>query len=335
MEKEKEIILKAQNVKKYFPITGVLGKVEANVRAVDDVSLYLYRGETYGLVGETGCGKSTLGRTLIALLPATSGTIEINGRDITKMKEQELRRMRQKVQIVFQDPYTSLNPRMRVGDILMETMKIQGLGERQDRMDTVIDLMGKVGLRMEFFYRFPHELSGGQRQRVGLARALILNPDLVVCDEPVSALDVSVQSQIINLLLDMQDERELTYLFISHDMSVIKYTSNRTGVMYLGHLVEEAGTDQLFELPLHPYTQVLLSAVPSPNPHIKKNRIVLAGDLPSPINPPAGCVFHTRCPQAMDRCKTEAPVMHEAAPGHRVACHLCGGGIGGTGGAPS
>ena len=243
--------------------------------------------------------------------------------------------MRQKVQIVFQDPYTSLNPRMRVGDILMETMKIQGLGERQDRMDTVIDLMGKVGLRMEFFYRFPHELSGGQRQRVGLARALILNPDLVVCDEPVSALDVSVQSQIINLLLDMQDERELTYLFISHDMSVIKYTSNRTGVMYLGHLVEEAGTDQLFELPLHPYTQVLLSAVPSPNPHIKKNRIVLAGDLPSPINPPAGCVFHTRCPQAMDRCKTEAPVMHEAAPGHRVACHLCGGGTCGTGGAPS
>ena len=239
---EKEIILKATNVKKYFPITGVLGKVVDNVKAVDDVTMHLYRGETYGLVGETGCGKSTLGRTLIALLPATSGSIEINGQDITKMKEHDLRKMRQKVQIVFQDPYTSLNPRMRVGDILMETMQIQGIGTRRDRMDTVIDLMAKVGLRMEFFYRFPHELSGGQRQRVGLARALILGPDLIVCDEPVSALDVSVQSQIINLLLDMQDERGLTYLFISHDMSVIRYTSNRTGVMYLGCLLYTSKT---------------------------------------------------------------------------------------------
>ncbi len=333
---EKEIILKATNVKKYFPITGVLGKVVDNVKAVDDVTMHLYRGETYGLVGETGCGKSTLGRTLIALLPATSGSIEINGQDITKMKEHDLRKMRQKVQIVFQDPYTSLNPRMRVGDILMETMQIQGIGTRRDRMDTVIALMAKVGLRMEFFYRFPHELSGGQRQRVGLARALILGPDLIVCDEPVSALDVSVQSQIINLLLDMQDERGLTYLFISHDMSVIRYTSNRTGVMYLGHLVEEAVTDDLFAQALHPYTQVLLSAVPSPDPHVKKKRIVLEGDLPSPINPPSGCVFHTRCPKAMERCGTEVPLMREVAPGHRVACHLCDGmacGPAGAGGA--
>lgn len=318
----KDIILKAANVKKFFPITGLLGKVVDNVKAVDDVTLHFYRGETYGLVGETGCGKSTLGRTLIALLPATEGSIEINGRDITKMKEDELRKMRQKVQIVFQDPYTSLNPRMRVGDILMETMKIQGIGARRDRMDTVIDLMANVGLRMEYFYRFPHELSGGQRQRVGLARALILNPDLVVCDEPVSALDVSVQSQIINLLLEMQNKRHLTYLFISHDMGVIRYTSNRTGVMYLGHLVEEAVTDELFAYALHPYTQVLLSAVPSPNPHVKKERIVLSGDLPSPINPPSGCVFHTRCPQAVERCKTEVPLMREMASNHRVACHL-------------
>ena len=272
---EKEIILKATHVKKYFPITGVLGKVVDNVKAVDDVSLEIYRGETYGLVGETGCGKSTLGRTLIALTRATEGSIEIGGKDITKLKERELRKMRQKVQIVFQDPYTSLNPRKRIGDILMETMEIQNIGQRSERMDTIIDLMGKVGLRQEFYYRFPHELSGGQRQRVGLARALILNPELIVCDEPVSALDVSVQSQIINLLLDMQEERKLSYLFISHDMSVIRYTSNRTGVMYLGHLVEEAVTDDLFTQPLHPYTQVLLSAVPSPNPHIKKKRIVV------------------------------------------------------------
>ena len=233
--------------------------------------------------------------------------------------------MRRRIQMVFQDPYTSLDPRQRIGDILMEVLAIQNIGStRQERQALVMETLSKVSLRPEHFYRFPHEFSGGQRQRVGLARALILNPDLIVCDEPVSALDVSVQSQIINLLQDLQEERGLTYLFISHDMSVIRYTSNRVGVMYLGHLVEEAATDDLFAMPLHPYTQVLLSAVPAANPHTKKQRIVLEGDLPSPINPPGGCVFHTRCPYAMGICGQQCPAMREVMPGHRVACHLHG-----------
>ena len=320
---QKEVILQAQDVKKYFPIRGAMGRVVNHVKAVDGVSLELYRGETYGLVGETGCGKSTLGRTLIHLTPATQGSIRVEGQDLTKMKPGPLRSMRRRIQMVFQDPYTSLDPRQRIGDILMEVLAIQGIGStRQERQALVMETLSKVSLRPEHFYRFPHEFSGGQRQRVGLARALILNPDLIVCDEPVSALDVSVQSQIINLLQDLQEERGLTYLFISHDMSVIRYTSNRVGVMYLGHLVEEAATDDLFAMPLHPYTQVLLSAVPAANPHTKKQRIVLEGDLPSPINPPGGCVFHTRCPYAMGICGQQCPAMHEVMPGHRVACHL-------------
>ena len=320
---QKEVILQAQDVKKYFPIRGTMGRVVNHVKAVDGVSLELYRGETYGLVGETGCGKSTLGRTLIHLTPATQGSIRVEGQDLTKMKAGTLRSMRRRIQMVFQDPYTSLDPRQRIGDILMEVLAIQGIGKtRQERQDLAMQTLSKVSLRPEHFYRFPHEFSGGQRQRVGLARALILNPDLIVCDEPVSALDVSVQSQIINLLQDLQQERGLTYLFISHDMSVIRYTSSRVGVMYLGHLVEEAATDDLFAMPLHPYTQVLLSAVPSANPHTKKQRIVLEGDLPSPINPPGGCVFHTRCPYAMGICSQQCPAMHEVMPGHRVACHL-------------
>ena len=302
-----------------------MGRVVNHVKAVDGVSLELYRGETYGLVGETGCGKSTLGRTLIHLTPATEGSIRVEGQDLTKMKPGPLRSMRRRIQMVFQDPYTSLDPRQRIGDILMEVLAIQGIGStRQERQALVMETLSKVSLRPEHFYRFPHEFSGGQRQRVGLARALILNPDLIVCDEPVSALDVSVQSQIINLLQDLQEERGLTYLFISHDMSVIRYTSNRVGVMYLGHLVEEAATDDLFAMPLHPYTQVLLSAVPAANPHTKKQRIVLEGDLPSPINPPGGCVFHTRCPYAMGICGQQCPAMREVMPGHRVACHLHG-----------
>ena len=322
---QKEVILQAQDVKKYFPIRGTMGRVVNHVKAVDGVSLELYRGETYGLVGETGCGKSTLGRTLIHLTPATQGSIRVEGQDLTKMKPGPLRSMRRRIQMVFQDPYTSLDPRQRIGDILMEVLAIQNIGStRQERQALVMETLSKVSLRPEHFYRFPHEFSGGQRQRVGLARALILNPDLIVCDEPVSALDVSVQSQIINLLQDLQEERGLTYLFISHDMSVIRYTSNRVGVMYLGHLVEEAATDDLFAMPLHPYTQVLLSAVPAANPHTKKQRIVLEGDLPSPINPPGGCVFHTRCPYAMGICGQQCPAMREVMPGHRVACHLHG-----------
>lgn len=322
-----ETILKAEHVKMYFPIRGALGKVLNYVKAVDDVSLSLRKGETYGLVGETGCGKSTLGRTLIRLLSATEGTISYKGTDLLSVSEGEMRRLRRQLQMVFQDPYTSLNPRMRAGDILMEVLEIQGIGDRDSRMAEALSVLEKVGLLPEHFYRFPHEFSGGQRQRIGLARALILNPELIICDEPVSALDVSVQSQIINLLLDMQEERGLTYLFISHDMSVIRYIADRVGVMYLGHLVEEAPVDELFEHPVHPYTQVLLSAVPSDNPHVKKDRVILEGDLPSPIDPPAGCAFCTRCPYATDRCRTERPEMTEIREGHRAACHRVSGNL--------
>ena len=318
---ERKVLLRATDVKKYFPITGLFGKVENYVKAVDGVSLELYKGETYGLVGETGCGKSTLGRTLIRLLPATEGSVELDGMELTTLSAAESRKLRRRVQMVFQDPFTSLNPRKRIGDILTEALDIQNIGEKSQRMDMAMELMQQVGLLVEHYYRYPHELSGGQRQRVGLARALIVNPELVVCDEPVSALDVSVQSQILNLLVDMQKKRELTYLFISHDMAVIRYVSDRIGVMYLGHLVEEAEAAELFANPLHPYTQVLLSAVPSPDPHVKKQRTVLEGDLPSPIDPPGGCVFHTRCPRAKECCRHELPPMREVSPGHKVACH--------------
>lgn len=319
---EKEILLQANNVKQYFPITGLFGRVENYVKAVDGVSIQLYKGETYGLVGETGCGKSTLGRTLIHLLPPTEGEIYLDGTNITALSSSQSRKLRSRVQMVFQDPYTSLNPRKRIGNILTEALDIQNIGKKEDRMEMVMELMQQVGLLVEHYYRYPHELSGGQRQRVGLARALIVNPELVVCDEPVSALDVSVQSQILNLMVDMQKRRKLTYLFISHDMAVIRYVSDRIGVMYLGHLVEEATTAELFRRPLHPYTQVLLSAVPTPNPHVKKQRTVLEGDLPSPIDPPGGCVFHTRCPRAKDCCRNELPPLRTLGDGHKVACHF-------------
>ncbi len=321
---EKKVLLSAVDVKKYFPIAGLFGKVENYVKAVDGVSLELYEGETYGLVGETGCGKSTLGRTLIHLLPATEGSVTLDGVDITALSPTESRKLRRRVQMVFQDPFTSLNPRKRIGDILTEALDIHNIGKKEERMEIAMELMGQVGLLMEHYYRYPHELSGGQRQRVGLARALIVDPELVVCDEPVSALDVSVQSQILNLLVDMQKKRKLTYLFISHDMSVIRYMSERIGVMYLGHLVEEAETAELFAHPQHPYTQVLLSAVPSPDPHAVKQRTVLEGDLPSPIDPPGGCVFHTRCPKAKECCKHELPPLRPCGDGHKVACHFPG-----------
>lgn len=317
-----ETILKAEHVKMYFPVRGTFGKVINHVKAVDDVSLELFKGETYGLVGETGCGKSTLGRTLIRLLTATEGKIYYKDKDLLSISTSEMRRMRRELQMVFQDPYTSLNPRMRAGDILTEILSIQGIGTRDSRMAAALEILERVGLLPEHFYRFPHEFSGGQRQRIGLARALILNPELVICDEPVSALDVSVQSQIINLLLDMQEERGLTYLFISHDMSVIRYIADRVGVMYLGHLVEEAPVDELFSNPAHPYTQVLLSAVPSDDPHVKKERVILQGDLPSPIDPPAGCVFCTRCPYAKAECAEKRPEASYINEGHRVYCHL-------------
>lgn len=321
---KKDIVLQADHLRKWFPVKGFVGQTIGNVKAVDDVSFRLYRGETYGLVGETGCGKSTLGRTIIRLLDPTDGTITVDGEDITKLSHRQLRPIRSKMQMVFQDPYTSLDGRMHVGDILMETLAIQNEVPREERMNRVLAILSEVGLLADHFYRYPHELSGGQRQRVGLARALLLHPDLIVCDEPVSALDVSVRAQIINLLLDLQKEENLTYLFISHDMSVVRYMADRVGVMYLGHLVEEAGTDTIFRQPLHPYTQVLLSAVPTPDPHTKHERVVLEGDLPSPLDPPSGCVFHTRCPHATERCAAECPEMREVAPGHRVACHRAG-----------
>ncbi|MDY3919478.1 MAG: dipeptide ABC transporter ATP-binding protein [Candidatus Limivivens sp.] len=321
-QEERKVVIKAENVCKYFQVKGGMGKASGQVKAVDGVSLELYAGETYGLVGESGCGKSTLGRTLIRLLDPTSGTILLDGTNIADISKKKMRTMRQKVQMVFQDPYTSLNPRKRVGDILMEALEIHKIGTKQERMATAMKMLAKVGLRPEHFYRYPHEFSGGQRQRVGLARALILNPQIIICDEPVSALDVSIQSQIINLLQSLQKEGNLSYLFIAHDMSVVKYISDRIGVMYLGHLVEEAETDELFAHTLHPYTQALLSAVPDTNPHVKKERIILEGDLPSPMNPPSGCVFHTRCPKACAECAKKVPVLQEIRPGHKVACLL-------------
>jgi oligopeptide/dipeptide ABC transporter ATP-binding protein len=321
----KEPILKVNHVKKFFPIKKSLlqfNQEQSFVQAVNDVSFTLYKGETYGLVGESGCGKSTTGRTLLKLTEPTEGQALYNGDDIFKLSEQELRKVRQDIQMVFQDPYSSLNPRKRIGKTLEEPLVIHNIGTAKERTEIVMDILDTVGLQLEHYYRYPHEFSGGQRQRIGLARALIVNPKILIMDEPVSALDVSIQSQILNLLKKLQSELDLSYLFISHDMSVVRHISDRIGVMYLGRLVEEAPTDVLFANPLHPYTQALLSAVPTPTLGAKKERIILKGDLPSPMNPPSGCVFHTRCPFAMDRCKTEIPQKKQLTAEHHVACHL-------------
>ncbi|MGN0779253.1 MAG: ABC transporter ATP-binding protein [Aristaeellaceae bacterium] len=322
--RDNPIVLEAENVATWFPIRGAMGRVTGHVKAVDGVSLTIRQGETYGLVGESGCGKSTLGRTLIRLLEPTSGTVRLFGQDISHLSEKEMLAYRRDVQIVFQDPYTSLNPRQRVGSMLMEVMAIHHIGASADeRMAIALETLAQVGLHTEHFYRYPHEFSGGQRQRIGLARALILGPKLVVCDEPVSALDVSIQSQMINQLCDLRDEKGLSYLFISHDMSVVRYISDRVGVMYLGHLVEEAPTDEIFQHPLHPYTQTLLSAVPSTDPNARRDRITLQGDPPSPIDPPSGCVFRTRCPYATPACADTVPALVEVSPGHKTACPRC------------
>lgn len=318
-----QILLEAHNLKKFFPVDKKINGQKVEVKAVNDVTFSIYSDEVYGLVGETGCGKSTLGRTLLRLMEATAGQILYRGQEVTNIPQHEFRRYRQKMQMIFQDPYTSLNPRKSVGKILEEVLAIQGVKKAKERMDRSLEILEKVGLRPEHYYRYPHEFSGGQRQRVGIARALIVNPEFIVCDEPVSALDVSIQSQIINLLLDLKEKVNLSYLFIAHDISVVRYISDRIGVMYLGQLFEEATTTELFQNPLHPYTQALLSSVPVID--FKKERgerKLIEGELPSPLSPPAGCRFHTRCPYVKDICKKECPAMITVEKGHRVMCHL-------------
>ena len=318
---EKLAIMEVKNLKKYFPVQSSLRKQPAAVKAVDDVSLTIYKGETLSLVGESGCGKSTTGKCLCGLIPATSGEVRFMNQDITKLKGKDKKAMTKNIQMIFQDPYSSLNPRKKVGSIIEESLTIHNIGaSRQERMDMAMKIFLKVGMREDQYFRYPHEFSGGQKQRIGIARALILNPELIVCDEPVSALDVSIQSQILNLLSEMKKERNITYLFISHNMSVVRYISDRVGVMYLGHLVELAPTEELYTNPLHPYTKALLSAVPEINPHIKKNKIKLTGEIPSPLNPPSGCVFHNRCPNATSYCGDAIPVLKEVSPGHFVSC---------------
>ncbi|MFA9560320.1 ABC transporter ATP-binding protein [Evansella sp. AB-rgal1] len=320
--KEPKKILEVKGLKKYFPVKNSIGLTKNYVKAVNGVSFHLKEGETYGLVGESGCGKSTLGRTLLRLTDNTEGEAIFQGRDLFKLTKEEMRKIRLEMQMVFQDPYSSLNPRKRIGDIIEEPMRIHNIGTKSERIKIIMEILEKVGLQPEQFYRYPHEFSGGQRQRIGIARALVLNPKLIICDEPVSALDVSIQSQIINLLEEVQDQFKLTYLFIAHDLSVVRHISDRIGVMYLGKMMEEANTDDLYENPLHPYTQALLSAVPHPDPTIKRERIALTGEIPSPSNPPSGCIFHTRCPYVMDECKTTEPVIKEIQKDHFVACHL-------------
>ncbi|TLS38626.1 ABC transporter ATP-binding protein [Pseudalkalibacillus caeni] len=316
-------LLEVKELKKHFPLNkGWFGRQTGSVKAVDGVSFVINEGETLGLVGESGCGKSTTGRMIMSLLKPTDGQIWFKGQEISKLKDDEVRDLRKDFQMVFQDPYASLNPRMKVKDIVAEPLIIHGEKDKGVIQNRVDELMKTVGLNAFQADRYPHEFSGGQRQRIGIARALAVKPKLIIADEPVSALDVSIQSQILNLLQDLQEEMGLTYLFIAHDLSVVEHISDRIGVMYLGRLVEVADKDSLYDEPLHPYTQALISAVPVPNPRLKRERIILKGDIPSPANPPTGCPFHTRCPKAMDICKTKVPVMREAREGHYTACHL-------------
>jgi len=318
-----EPILQVRNLKKHFPVVkGLLRKVVGSVKAVDGVSFDLMAQETISLVGESGCGKTTCGRSIIQLLEPNEGEVIFRGQDLTTLDGESVRKMRRHMQIIFQDPYSSLNPRQTVGQIIGNPMLLHGLATKDDVEGQVRELLDKVGLQPSYISRYPHEFSGGQRQRLGIARAVALRPDFIVCDEAVSALDVSVQAQIVNLLLDLQDEYSLSYIFIAHDLSVVRHISDRIAVMYLGRIVEFASRDSLFATAMHPYTQALLSAVPHADPRRKKNRIILPGDVPSPINPPTGCHFHTRCPLVEERCRREEPQVHEIADGHQVRCHL-------------
>ncbi|GIW17218.1 MAG: dipeptide ABC transporter ATP-binding protein [Tepidiforma sp.] len=323
-----DTLVQVDNLKVYFPVTSgiIFQRKVADVRAVDEISFEIRRGETLGLVGESGCGKSTTGKAILQLTRPTAGSVVFDGTDLTKIKGGELRRFRRRMQMIFQDPYASLNPRMSVGSIISEPLTIHKLASGKEKKERVQQLLQTVGLNPYFANRFPHEFSGGQRQRIGIARALAVEPDFIVCDEPVSALDVSIQAQIINLLQDLQDQFGLTYLFIAHDLSVVRHISDRVGVMYLGHMMELTDRDSIFENPLHPYTKALLSAVPIPDPDVerKRERIILLGDVPSPLRPPPGCVFHTRCPIAIDECRARRPDWRNVGTAdreHWVWCH--------------
>lgn len=324
VEYDPQYILQVNHLKKYFPIKGgMVSKTVGHIKAVDGVTFNLKRGTTMGLVGESGCGKTTTGRTILRLAgEKTDGQVLFNGKEIYDMSPKELRALRTKMQIIFQDPFSSLSPRLPVGEIIGEAVREHKLVSKAEYNDYIDKVMDNCGLQPFHKARYPHEFSGGQRQRICIARALALNPEFVVCDEPVSALDVSIQAQIINLLKDLQDQYNLTYLFISHDLSVVEHISDSVGVMYLGNLVEYGDTEDIFRNPLHPYTKALFSAIPVPDPNAKMNRIVLEGSIPSPANPPSGCKFHTRCPYATERCKVEAPCQREVEPGHYVVCHL-------------
>ena len=322
-EEQKTPLLEVKNIKKWFPSKkSPFSKEKVYIKAVDGVSFTLNAGETLGVVGESGCGKSTMGRTVLRLLEPTEGQVFFEGKEYTALKDAELRKSRSELQIIFQDPYASLDPRVTIGDIIAEPLDIQLKLPAKERMERVLKTMERVGLNTRYVNRYPHEFSGGQRQRIGIARAMVLNPKVVVCDEPVSALDVSIQAQVINLLKDLQEEMGMAYIFISHDLSVIKHISDRVAVMYLGHVVEIADKKDLYDHPMHPYTVALLSAIPVPDRKHKKEKIVLEGDLPSPANPPSGCVFHTRCYKAQEICKTQVPELKECGNGHCCACHF-------------
>ena len=323
MSEDKKVLLEVQKVKKEFVTSKSLtGKPLKIVHAVDSVDLTIYEGETIGVVGESGCGKSTLGRCILQLIRPTAGNVLYRGEDITKLNKEQMRQMRRKMQLIFQDPYASLNPRMTVLELIMAPLEAFGIGTMEERVQRVKEIMELVGMPENMMNRYPHEFSGGQRQRIVIARALVLNPEFVVCDEPVSALDVSVRAQVLNLIQELKKKKHLTYMFISHDLSVVKYISDRIAVMYLGRIVEIAEKNELYNNPQHPYTKALLSAIPIPDVDNKMKREILTGDVPSPLNPPSGCYFHTRCKYATERCKTECPALQDVGNGHMVACHL-------------